>query len=181
MLPSPSKWEAKSGGLLPVCAFPKILHLLTGLGNRLDLCFIDCPGPSGVKRIPPTSLRLTSYFALIVFPETIKATVPDGPVPLYERLLGEYDPDGNDRQHPAREIVEREIIHLTDGARMLPDPLPQCRVFDVQFTRPFSNPWERPCRRRWAAPRLRDGPVLRHRAFIIQRVDSRPLNSRDFV
>ena len=119
-----SKQETKPVGCLLIHLFQKIPYPPARFYNCLDLRFIDCPGPSGVKRIPPTSFRRTSYFALIVLSETIQATVPDGPLPLYERLFGESDPDGNDCEHPKRKFPDIEVTDLLHGSSVLLKPVP---------------------------------------------------------
>ena len=153
---------------------------MTRFGDRLDLCFPVRPRPSGMKGIPPTSFRRPFVYCLdACFPKPSRQLFQTGLYRLMSACSANTIQTGTIVSTRHEKVFEREIIDLINGARMLPDPQPQRRMFDIQFTtrsRTFGNRLAGVDGSRTPSAIGRYSAIA---AFIVERVDSRPLDSRD--
>lgn len=77
------------------------------------------PGPARVQRIPPRNFPLMPARTRIVVTESIDADVPNRPIMVDYKSLGQRDPDRLHDEKAACEIVNVHVRCGVDGARVL--------------------------------------------------------------
>lgn len=113
----------------------ELCDYLVGRFGRSEPC---SPVSAGVQDIPSRSFHVAPSCPGIVIPKSVDNCVPDGSVMFYEKPLRESDPDGNNYQVAAFEVLEVQVSRLSDGPCVVSQTCIQRPPAFREFRSPFS-------------------------------------------